>query len=174
MRRLAGLGLLLVACALIAGCSGSGLGDDAPPPQATPEAERRPAPDFSLQALDGSGRITLASLRGKPTLINFWASWCEPCKRETPALVAFSKAHPRMQVLGIASDDVPDDSRAFARRNKIPYDLAVDRNGALLDRYELLGLPGTVVIDAEGRIVSVLTGEISADDLELLAGQLGV
>ena len=174
MRRLIGLALLLAAVAAIAGCSGSGLGGDAPAPPVASSEDSRPAPAFSLPALVGSSRISLADLRGKPVLINFWASWCGPCKEEMPDLVAFSKAHPRMQVLGIAYEDERGDSRAFARRYEVPYPLAVDRDGSLGAKYGVTGLPYSFVLDAEGRIVSEIPGLLTAEDLEALAEQLGV
>lgn len=164
---------MLVAAALVAGCSGSGLGDDAAAPAASPAADRRPAPAFSLPPVEGTERVTLDGLRGKPALINFWASWCGPCRKETPDLVAFARAHPGIQVVGIASDDALADSRAFAEEFEIPYLLASDRTGAVGAKYEILGLPATFVIDAEGRIVSEIPGPVTRADLEDLAGQVG-
>ena len=103
-----------------------------------------------------------------------WASWCEPCQRETPALIAFSKAHPGLDVIGVATNDAPSDSRRFARQKGIPYPVGVDQEGSVAARYGATGLPTTVVIDAEGRVADTFYGEISPSQLEGYARQLGV
>ena len=130
------------------------------------QKDRQPAPSFSVPALDGSGRVSLAQLRGRPVVVNFWASWCEPCKRETPDLVAFAASHPKIQVVGLATTDVPGDSRAFARRYNVPYPLGVDRSGAVGHRYDIAGLPTTVIVDCSGRVFVSWSGPISSGDLD--------
>jgi thiol-disulfide isomerase/thioredoxin len=171
-RAIAALLLVSVVCALAAGCGAAGLGDDAPPPPTIGAADRSVAPVFSVPRLAGPGQVRLAALRGQPVLLNFWASWCAPCKRETPALVAFSRAHPDIRVVGLAVNDAPSDSRGFARRYDIPYTLGIDRSGAVGERYGIPGLPSSIAIDAQGRVVTSWPGPLSAKDLDNVAARL--
>jgi cytochrome c biogenesis protein CcmG, thiol:disulfide interchange protein DsbE len=174
VRRLIALAFCLVgACIAVAGCGSAGLGEGQAPPPTVAVKDRRPAPSFSLPALDGDGRVTLAAHRGRPVVVNFWASWCEPCKRETPALVAFSKAHPEVDVVGLATTDRPADSRAFAKRYGVPYPLGVDRSGDVGNRYGIAGLPTTIIVDQQGRVFVSWSGPITQDDLERFAKELG-
>jgi len=167
--------LALVALGLlVGGCGDSGLGDDARRTALIDAAERPRAASFRVPALRRAGEVTLASHRGRPVLVNFWASWCAPCRRETPELVRFAKAHPGIDVIGLAVEDGVSASRAFARRYAVPYELGVDRNGAVSRRFEVPGLPTTVLIDSEGRTANTWPGEIGPEDLEAIARQLGV
>lgn len=165
--------LAVVAIALLAaGCGGAaGLGGDDERPLG-PEGDRRPAPAVAVASLDGGPDVTLASRRGRPVILNFWASWCEPCQRETPALVAFSKANRELDVVGIAVNDQPADSRRFAKTMAIPYDLGLDRDADVAGRFGVQGLPVTVIIDAEGRVADTFVGEITRKQLDGYAAQL--
>lgn len=158
--------------ALASGCGAAGLGGDATRPVESASA-RKPAPAVSVPALGGGPRVTLASHRGTPVIVNFWASWCEPCQRETPALTAFAKAHPGIDLIGIAVNDAPSDSRRFARRMGIPYPLGVDEDGDVASDFGVSGLPVTVIIDAGGRIADTFFGEIAREQLDGYAEQLG-
>jgi thiol-disulfide isomerase/thioredoxin len=160
---------LLAASLLIAGCGAGGLGDDAPPPPTIAVRDRQVAPAFSVPRLDGHGALRLSSLRGTPVVVNFWASWCAPCKRETPLLVRFARTHPGIRVIGIAVNDKPAASRSFARAHRVTYALGIDRDGALGDRYGIPGLPSTILIDARGRIASTYPGQLSQKELSSLA-----
>jgi cytochrome c biogenesis protein CcmG/thiol:disulfide interchange protein DsbE len=173
MRRALALLVALAASALLAGCSGGGLGGDAAV-SLLPEADREPAPAVSVPALADGGRVDLADHRGTPVVLNFWASWCEPCMRETPALVAFSKERPGLDVVGLAVSDRPSDARRFAASEDVPYDLGVDRDAKVAGKFGVTGLPVTVIIDADGRVASTFFGEIDADQLDSFADQLGV
>ena len=119
--------------------------------------ERRPirAPAFDLPVLDGDGRLTLASLRGKGVVLNFWASWCAPCKEEIPALEAAWKQHrlDGVVVVGVDVQDATSDARSFARRMRITYPLVRDKNGKTLDRFSVISLPETLFVNRRGHIV---------------------
>ncbi|MBN6150825.1 TlpA family protein disulfide reductase [Xanthomonas sp. AmX2] len=115
------------------------------------------APALRLPALDGA-TVSLAQFRGRPLLVNFWASWCEPCVREMPELDRYARQQPAQgtQVLGIALDRA-EDVRAFLQRVPIGYPIALDTPGPA-DASVRLGdtqglLPYSVLIDADGRIV---------------------
>ena len=104
MRRiLAALALVAVAVA-VAGCAGLGGGDDV---SLVPEDERSPAPAFRRRPLDGSGEVALADYAGTPVVLNFWASWCEPCQGEMPALVEFAEATGRRRSWASRSPTCP-------------------------------------------------------------------
>ena len=172
MRRALALLVALAVVAVLAGCSAGGLGD-VTDQQLVPPPKRDPAPKVDVPALDGKGRVTLASHRGKPVILNFWASWCDPCQRETPALVAFSKEHPGIDIVGLAVSDLPSDARRFARKEGVPYELGLDRDADVAGEFNVTGLPVTAVIDAEGRLAATFIGEISPAQLASFAEQLG-
>jgi cytochrome c biogenesis protein CcmG/thiol:disulfide interchange protein DsbE len=121
-----------------------------------------PAASRTLPTLTGSGRSTLAALRGKVVLLNFWASWCEPCQVEAPLL---ERAQPQLQrhgatVLGVTYLDASPDSQAFARHYSLTYPNLRDTTGAFAHAYGTDQLPESFVIDREGRVVAISRGEI--------------
>jgi thiol-disulfide isomerase/thioredoxin len=129
-----------------------------------------PAPALRLATLDG-GALTLAQFRGRPLLVNVWASWCEPCVREMPELDRLARAQPAagLQLLGIALDH-PQDVRAFLQRVPIGYPIALETPGPA-DASVRLGdtqglLPYSVLIDAQGRIVRQKLGPFAAGEAE--------
>jgi cytochrome c biogenesis protein CcmG, thiol:disulfide interchange protein DsbE len=123
------------------------------------------APDFALERLDTSGEIRLSSLRGKVVVLNFWASWCEPCKEEAPVLERTWSEHgpDDLVVVGVDWKDLGSAARRFAERYRMTYPLV--RNGQELTRpYGLTGVPETFVIDRKGRIVGAIAGALNARD----------
>ncbi|HWH15190.1 MAG TPA: TlpA disulfide reductase family protein, partial [Miltoncostaeaceae bacterium] len=158
-RRLATLIAVAVALVALAGCDASDATRPAPPD------ERRAAPELVLPRLDGRGELRLAEYRGRPVVLNFWASWCEPCREEMPALARFARDQRRVAVVGVAVNDAPARSRAFARRAGVGFPLAVDREAGAAGRFGVSGLPVTVFIDAEGRIVRTVRGVVTEADL---------
>lgn len=164
--------VIFVAALVGAGCSEAGLGgDDAEPLE---QDGRTPAPAVSLPALDGGEPVTLAARLGRPVVLNFWASWCEPCTREMPALIDFAKDTPGIDVVGLAVNDVPADSRRFAEEVGIPFDLGIDRDGDVAREFGVTGLPVTVIVDQEGRVADTFFGEITREQLDSYAEQLGL
>ncbi len=154
----------LAALALMAaGCSEAGL-DSAPTGE-----PGGPAPAFSVPALSGEGQVALADHRGTPVVLNFWASWCGPCKKEMPDLVAFAEEHPDVAVIGLAVNDAPADSRRFAERYRVGYELGIDRRADVAGEFGATGLPVTVFVDREGQIVSTQFGSVTRPDLEAFA-----
>jgi cytochrome c biogenesis protein CcmG, thiol:disulfide interchange protein DsbE len=134
---------IFVVVELISG-SGGGSGQKSPPLPPT--------------ALRGKA-VDLADLRGKPALINFWASWCKPCREEAPELLRFSRSlHGRANLVGVDYTDDEGSALSFAHDAGWRYPLLRDPNGVYGDRFHFNGLPATVVLDSRGRIVKTMSG----------------
>lgn len=122
-------------------------------------------------------RVTLKELRGTPIVLNFWASWCIPCKEEAPVLAASARAHRRdVAFLGLDIQDFSSDARRFLRRLDVPYPSVREGGDKTHRAYGLTGVPETYYIDRVGRIVGHATGAVSREELErdiapLLAGE---
>jgi cytochrome c biogenesis protein CcmG, thiol:disulfide interchange protein DsbE len=127
----------------------------------------KPAPDFTLGRLDRPGSLQLSSLRGKVVVLNFWASWCQPCKLEAPDLAASAKKWSgRVVVLGVDVNDPSGDARGFMRKYGITYPVVHDNKNVTSPKYGLTGLPETFFLDRRGRIVSHVISGIKAADLQ--------
>ena len=127
----------------------------------------KPAPDFTLGRLDRAGSLQLSSLRGKVVVLNFWASWCQPCKLEAPDLAASAKKWSgRVVVLGVDVNDPSGDARGFMRKYGITYPIVHDNKNVTSPKYGLTGLPETFFLDRRGRIVSHVISGIKAADLQ--------
>ncbi|HSM87048.1 MAG TPA: TlpA disulfide reductase family protein [Candidatus Limnocylindrales bacterium] len=126
------------------------------------------APDFTLKTLDGK-TVQLSSLKGKGVLVNFWATWCEPCKIEMPWLVDLQKKYgPQgLQIVGVAMDDSGEKSIAdFARKMNVNYTVAVG-NEKVADQYGGVdGLPTSFFVDRSGKVVDKAMGLVSESVIE--------
>ena len=159
-----GLGLALLAVGVLVAAEILTSGGASP---------KRPAPELPGQVLSGH-RVDLASLRGRPALVNFWASWCAPCKQEAPELQRFAKAVGHNATLvGVDWNDRPDNARSFIVRNHWSYPVLRDPSGAVGNAYGLSGLPTTFVLDSSGNIVETLRGPQSAASLRQALASVG-
>jgi cytochrome c biogenesis protein CcmG, thiol:disulfide interchange protein DsbE len=133
----------------------------------------RPAPALPTEVLSGH-RVDLASLRGKPALVNFWASWCGPCKQEAPELRRFAEetGH-RAALVGVDWNDRPDNARAFIAQSRWSYPVLRDPSGEVGNAYGLNGLPTTFVLDSSGHIVQKLQGPQTASSLSQAVASAG-
>ena len=128
-------------------------------------------PEIRLPGIDGAVH-RLADWRGRPLVINFWATWCEPCRREIPLLRALRREHTadRLEIVGIAVD-YPDDVRKYARAQGIDYPLLIGEQGGL-EAASAFGmepvLPFSVFADRQGRVVALRVGELHQDEAELI------
>ncbi len=139
---------------------------------ASPSKEAKPAPPLPSAVLQPP-RATLAALRGKPALVNFWASWCGPCREEAPELERFDRSlHGAARLVGIDYTDREDAARSYLRRYRWTFSVLSDPNGISAARYGLIGLPTTVIINASGRIVQTLRGPQTVASLRGALNQL--
>ena len=121
--------------------------------------QRPPAPAFSLPRFDG-GTLALASLRGQYVLVNFWASWCIPCRDEAPLLERASREYRDrgLVVVGVNIQDLEPEARKFIAEFKIRYPNVRDRDGRVSRAYGTTGVPESFFIDREGRVVRKFPG----------------
>jgi cytochrome c biogenesis protein CcmG, thiol:disulfide interchange protein DsbE len=123
-----------------------------------------PAPDATraLPVLGSSARRSLATLRGKVVVLNFWASWCEPCQTEAPLLEHAQSGLERHDatVIGVTYQDASPDSESFARRYRLTYPIVRDSTGEFAASFGTRQVPESFIIDRQGRIVAISRGEI--------------
>jgi cytochrome c biogenesis protein CcmG/thiol:disulfide interchange protein DsbE len=126
-----------------------------------------PAPDAPLPRLEGGGTESLADYRGRWVLVNFWASWCIPCREEAPALERFQRRHggPEFTVLGIATQDLTSDGIAFVREYGLSYPQLRDGDGDAGDDFGTTGVPENFLVDPAGRVRLLVRGPVSEDYL---------
>jgi peroxiredoxin len=123
------------------------------------------APDFLLQALDGE-ETRLSDFRGQSVVLNFWATWCSPCRKEMPQFVAAYEVHgdEGLVVIGLNLQESESIIRPFAEDFGIEFPVLIDRDGEVGDDYRLLGLPATYFIGRDGVIESAFIGPFEAEE----------
>lgn len=164
--------------AMAANAQGQLVAASADTPQSVTPMVGKPAPDFTLEDLSGK-KVSLASYKGKAVLINFWATWCGPCKLETPWLVDLRNqyASKGFEVLGVSTDDIDrSDKKMFADEKKgisafveqmhMPYPILIDGDTLSHPYGGLDAMPTSFFVDRNGTIVAAEMGITSKDDLE--------
>ena len=160
---------LLITSIFLAGCTGSGQ-----PSSIVSESARKSAQLLSGPTLDGNN-YTMAP--NKTTVVNVWASWCGPCRAETPILVNFAAKNPQIQFLGILTRDNLSAARAFTKRFAITYPTLIDDSIITLFRGKLTpnAIPTTLILDNKGRVALRISGGVTVaglrKSLEKVAGE---
>lgn len=127
----------------------------------------RPAPPFTLPPVGGGAPVSLERLRGRPVVMNFWATWCVPCFQEHGVLLRGARAHgSEVQFLGIVYEDEEERVRAFLAQEGAAYPSLLDTTGRTAIAYGVYGVPETYFIDAAGAIVHKHVGPLDDDALE--------
>ena len=121
------------------------------------------APAFTLHRLEGNGRVSLATLRGKPVVLNFWASWCQPCKSEAAVLERdwTSDRGRGVVFLGVDYHDLASDARRFVSAHALTFTMLEDGSGKVTGSYGISQVPETYVLNRQGRVVAHLAGPIT-------------
>jgi cytochrome c biogenesis protein CcmG, thiol:disulfide interchange protein DsbE len=124
------------------------------------------APAFTLERLDTDGNLSLAELKGKAVVVNFWASWCIPCKDEAPFLQDTYERYrdQGLVVLGVDAQDFREDARRFMDRFSVTYPVVYDGKGSTLGKWGVTGFPETFFVDRSGRLVGErITGGVDIE-----------
>ncbi len=182
------LSLLMILLVLtVVGCGSTSTPEPTPlPPTATPvvtvetatpasnasaassgNANAIPAPDFTLQTLDGES-VSLSDYRGKLVMINFWASWCPPCNSEMPDLQRYYEQHQDDDfiILGVNYQDTPDKVQAFVEKYGVTFPILLDSDGRVANLFGVQGLPTSFFVDKEGNVLGYQPGPVTKEMLE--------
>ena len=167
--RLARPGLALALLVCLACYEGRQTGEAGPSPD---EAATTPAPDLELPDLDGNA-VSLAALRGRVVVIDFWATWCAPCVFQIPVLNEFQADHPEVAVLGVSVDfEGRSVVEPFAREHEVGYPVLLG-NEAVAREFGAMGFPTLFVIAPDGTIRSVHMGVVDREELESAVAEAG-
>ena len=160
----AGLSMVLVVASACGGgkpsakdpsSAGSSDGDN----KAGPAEVGKNAPELSVQTVNGKGQVTLDSLQGKVAIVDFWATWCGPCKQSFPKLEELAKQNSgKVQVVGISVDDKSDGVADFAKSNGATFPIGWDDGHAIANRWKVDSMPTTYILDSSGKVRFIHAG----------------
>jgi len=157
--------IALALLGLLASCSTEG--GEAPPRPVTGEA----APPYAAATLEGD-TVSLESLRGSVVLLNFWATWCAPCRFETPFLQSLAEQYEEqgLRVVGVSMDtgDAWEIIQEFVEEYGVTYTILADPQMRGMDTYQILGLPGTFLIDRDGTLRWMRYGPVNEGDEQFI------
>jgi thiol-disulfide isomerase/thioredoxin len=130
-----------------------------------------PAPNFRL-TLDDGRSLTLHDLAGRPVLVNFWATWCGPCRLEMPEIVRAANATPDLVVLAVNVQEELEPIQAFAGDFQMSMPIARDQNGDIRSLYQVRGMPTTFFVNRQGAVQAIWPGVLTPDRLEEFLSQI--
>ncbi|HET7465791.1 MAG TPA: redoxin family protein [Candidatus Dormibacteraeota bacterium] len=134
----------------------------------SPQLLGQPAPRLAIQTLDGTD-VNVSDLRGRPVVLNFWASWCGPCVQEQPVLTSAYDQHRQVEFVGAAMQDTRSGVDAFAKAHPYPYPAGLIVDGSY-QSYGVIAPPVTVFIDAQGLVTASFTGPLDGPTLDHYLG----
>jgi thiol-disulfide isomerase/thioredoxin len=188
VRAVAAASLAGLSAMVLAGCAGTEAAQTGPggsdsryvagdgASQVIKPADRKPAPEVRGATLDGKP-LALTGLRGKTVVVNFWASWCAPCRGEAPALeqVYSEQKAGGVEFVGVDIKDDPEPARAFVRKFKVSYPSIVDPDGQVTLAFRAVppnAVPSTLILDRQGRIAARVIGATTYSKLSALLEQV--
>ena len=156
---------VVIAVCVVGSLTGIGLASSGSGQAARPADPAAPA--FSFPALGHSGqRVSLGDYPGKPVIVNFFASWCTPCKQETPLLAKFYRTEQaKVALVGLDENDVLGNAMSFTRANNVSYPVGFDPQFSAADAYGVNALPQTFFLNAKHHIVDRIFGAVTLTDL---------
>jgi cytochrome c biogenesis protein CcmG/thiol:disulfide interchange protein DsbE len=163
-RRKAGIGAWCLAIVAVIAVASAFGGSASHPPKASADPV---AKSFTLHVLGHAGSsISLSQYAGRPLMVNFFASWCTPCQKETPLLARFySDHHGKVTVIGVDVNDGTSAALRFARKSGVQYPVVTDPMGATATSYGVVGIPQTFFLNAQHRVVKRVFGALTLADL---------
>jgi len=165
-RAATGLIVTVAACVVLVGAV---IAIDATSHRTGGPAVPKPAPAFTLPSLrDPAQQVSLSAYRGHPVIVNFFASWCVPCKKETPLLAGFYRtSHGKVVIIGVDADDSAPNARSFVTASGVAYPVGFETTPAVADAYGVSGpgIPETFFLDARHRIVKRVLGGVTMKEL---------
>ena len=162
-----GITALFIVAIIAVGLATNGTSASPGNPAAATGSSNGPAPGFTLPALGQSGQqVSLSQYQGKPVIVNFWASWCEPCQQETPLLASWYKQqHGHIDLVGLDENDAAASALAFAHAKGITYPIGFDPITNAASVYGVDALPQTFFLNADHRIVERVIGAVTKAEL---------
>jgi len=127
-----------------------------------------PAPDFQLDDVNTGQPVSLSGLRGRPVWINFWATWCPACKVELPTMKQWYDRYKSkgLALVGVDMREDPDQVRAFTKSNGYDWLFVIDADVQVRERYDTIGIPNHVFVDAQGIVRAIEIGELKENSIE--------